>query len=514
MQLGEAPDPTDAAGSPRISALLRRLSQQLLPAALGNGSIFEVGPAAVTHAAAADYLELAVESSGGSEVQGIFSHASPAHLLAPAQPAACLWEETSPPPVELQLEAVPATNPRASQQVHLEQPQLQLLRQLLQPELDAAGPGQGLQEQLPAIPLAPQLSELSSPSSGDYSPAVGADGNGQQSTWQQDQQPQQPPQLPREAGVRRSLAEDFVFCLPHDLHQAPSPPQPQQPQQRRERSVAGLQALAAAQRRSGWEGSPVSVATSCNLRRHGSAVEPAVQDASSSGGDAADRQRAWSVDPHGHIDLDLDLLADCLPQAPPSAAAPAVPAAAVASVDAAAADEVLFGSPSCNSPSSGGPVVVASGPGSPLSLALSAVPDAPLAVADWGAPLSEQQQQEHVVGAAVAGQYAAVAQQFEQLDLRRIRLVAGHRTACPHLCLPSCLPAQHSQRKQLATLWHAPPLGSPAGGQYVRAASARLRQLRTHGRLCRCCSGLQVAAPLVRRAAGHYGELSSMDRWL
>lgn len=136
------------------------------------------------------------------------------------------------------------------------------------------------------------------------------------------------------------------------------------------------------------------------------------------------------MDANGHFDLDLDLLADSLPPATsaapaPAAAAAAPPVAASALLGAAAAasdDQVLFASPA-KWGSAG-----ACSPGSPLSLALSGVPDAlPAAgAAGWASPAWQPQHEhelhpQHVVGAGVAGEYARLAALLEQLDLRRMR---------------------------------------------------------------------------------------------
>ena len=415
-----------------LGALVRHLSQRLL---LG-GRAEDAGPAAPEVAPLAQpyHAPDAAASEVGSDVAGILPHVSPAHLLAPAQPS--LWAG-SPPPVQLQLMA--ASGDSTHQQGDSLLLDLDLLDDLLPAAQPLTGPHQQLspQQDETAVLLQQQLSDLSSPTSGAYSPVVAAGRNlvgpadsggaapasSSGTSWQQQ----------REAGQARSLAHP-IFDL--------QPTEPAQPSQNQ--AVAGLQALLAAQRRQGQEASPASLL-----------VRPAAEPAATAGAagpaaawEAAGAQQlgglrpAWSME-GGHLELDLDLL-EALPQA------------------------VQAGSGTASST---------------LSLALAAIPDAaPLAAGDWdhgsAHPLldspqlslerqqQEQQQEEEgqclvLFGPSMAAQYTPMLLRFEQLDTRRIRCGAvaddawaaasGHLlalllpchmgTAVLRVCLSVCEPA-------------------------------------------------------------------------
>lgn len=467
----EASLDSGAGGSPRIGAvmlrrhssgslgaLVRHLSQRLL---LG-GRAEDAGPAApeVAPLAQPHHAPDAAASEGSSDVAGILPHVSPAHLLAPAQPS--LWAG-SPPPVQLQLMA--ASGDSAHQQGDDLLLDLDLLDDLLPTAQPLAGPHQQLspqQQDETAVLLQQQLSDLSSPTSGAYSPAVAAGRNlggpadsggaapasSSGTSWQQQ----------REAGQARSLAHP-IFDL--------QPTEPAQPSQHQ--AVAGLQALLAAQRRQGQEASPASLL-----------VRPAAEPAAAAGAagpvaawDAAGAQQpgglcpAWSME-GGHVELDLDLL-EALPQA------------------------VRAGSGTASST---------------LSLALAAIPDAaPLAVGEWdhgsAHPLldspqlslerqqQEQQQEEGqyvLFGPSMAAQYTPMLLRFEQLDIRRIRCGAvaddawaaasGHLVALPygnavlHVC-HAVVSASHPSNHRICVCFpQAGSEGKPeaAGGRGGSAA--------------------------------------------
>lgn len=384
-----------------MGAIFRRLSQQMLPvfgggsggvpAAAAAADPVAAAPQRAAAAGAAAYVELAVESSGGSsDVRGIFSHKSPAHLLAPAPPP--LWApDTSPPAVELQLVAAERSGGGSMDGTHVQQQQqehqqhadvLDLLEagdDLLPhagARLQAGAADDGALAMQPQVrPLGPQPSGLSSPSSGSYSaaaasgrhlaPEAAADvfaaalGG---ASWQAQQQEQQQPDA--SGIVRRSLAGDFTACVPE-----------QQLEQQQLASVA--------------------------VPRTANGVA---------------QPRAWSEE-REHIHLDLDVLESCLP----AAAAPA-------------GSPVLL---ELHSPGAGAAAQAPAAPSSPLSLALlDAIPDAPsAALAGWleaaqgaeeGEDEAEQQQllEPLAVGTLPAGYLPSLWARYEQLDnLRRIRSV-------------------------------------------------------------------------------------------
>ncbi len=386
--------------SDSLGALVRHLSQRLLPGGRAEDAGAAAPPPQLHDAPPARCTPAAEASDGGSDLAGILPHVSPGHLLAPAQTS--LWAG-SPPPVQLQLMAASGESP-PQQDALLD---LDLLDDLLPAAQPVAGPAQQLspqpQDETAALLLQQQLSDLSSPTSGAYSPAAAAGRNlggpadssgaapasSSGTSWQQQ----------REAGQARSLAHPIYELQPGEAAQ-PAQHQP----------IAGLQALLAAQRRPGQEASPGSL-----LARPGAPAAAAGHAAGAAAWEPAGAQQlgglrpAWSLE-GGHVELDLDLL-EALPQAEPAAG-------------------------------SGTPT-------STLSLALAAIPDAAEAGGwDHGSahPLldspqlslghqqhDEQQQEEEqqclvLYGPSMANQYTPMVLRFEELDTRRIR--CGSSAAC------------------------------------------------------------------------------------
>lgn len=386
--------------SSSLGALVRQLSQRLLPGGRAEDS-GAAAPAAAApqqqHDAPAAHCPPAAEASdGGSDVVGILPHVSPGHLLAPAQPS--LWAG-SPPPVQLQLMAAGDSWDGGS----THQQGGGLLLDLLDDFLPAAQPvteqGQQLspqqQDETAALLLPQQLSDLSSPTSGAYSPAAAAGRNlggpatsggaaptsSSGTSWQQQ----------REAGQARSLAHPIFALQPGEAAQ-PAQPDP----------AAGLQALLAAQRRQGQEASPGSLLVRPAPLAAAAAGAAAATAALPEPAEAAPQgtlRTAWSLG-GGHVELDLDLLEE-LPQAAPPARAPS----------------------------------------STLSLALAAIPEAlPAAAGGWDhgsahplldSPQLSLEHQQHgqqeeqqcwvLYGPSMANQYTPMVLRFEQLDTRRIR---------------------------------------------------------------------------------------------
>ena len=320
----------DSSGSPRIgvsrrgssssfSALFRQLSQVVSAKRRGTAAAAPPAAAALEPPPPAhSYRELAAleQCGGASAAQGSptlpeLPHASPAHLLAPA-PATL--GGASPPAAVVQLVAAGGdADGEGGSGAGAEQQLDDLLMDLLD-ELPAAPAAPTAQlaaavaaeaaEALPAAQqleaddeeqelqalLAQQVSDLSSPTSGHYSPAAAQGRNlrgptpsasGTTGSWQ----------AQREEGVQRSLAHPIFALQPGEL-----PPQ----------AAASLDALVAAQRRPRQEGSPQCCISSA-VRCHEGAATPGP---------------AWRLeDGHFALDLELDELAPA-----PGGDSPACPA--------------------------------------------------------------------------------------------------------------------------------------------------------------------------------------------
>ncbi|KAI7836650.1 hypothetical protein COHA_009534 [Chlorella ohadii] len=148
--------------SDSLGALVRHLSQRLLPGGRAEDAGAAAPPPQLHDAPPARCTPAAEASDGGSDLAGILPHVSPGHLLAPAQTS--LWAG-SPPPVQLQLMAASGESP-PQQDALLD---LDLLDDLLPAAQPVAGPAQQLspqpQDETAALLLQQQLSDLSSPTS-------------------------------------------------------------------------------------------------------------------------------------------------------------------------------------------------------------------------------------------------------------------------------------------------------------------------------------------------------------